>query len=328
MLWLGVLACIGANIFWILSAILVSKGLNEIKIQYSTIFQVNEVYNLKIEVILKYLAITLFFGLLTQTLILAPILYSHFTFFSWYSIPAGILLYAAGTGLYYFCSSVYLRAEIASQFTRIKPLFAIILGIFVFKELFVSLDMLSIVLVTIGILLFLLITIRGKFGYLGLVLGLTTALCWAFGDFFMNLAYLTTPENSFKPYVFTYHGTFIGLFSILSVILILTIKNKKIKMTKNLHYQLFSLKTISINKFFALHGVLSIALGYTANHLGIYILGISGAAIITSFWPILSLIIGYSFIFTQAEREQYQDKIGWLVLIAGILLIASVLYII
>jgi len=329
MLWIGVLACIIADIGWIISAFIVSRGIKEIKEGYSNIFNEKDLNGIQIELVMRYLSITLLIGFGALTIILIPVFYMNFGFFSWYIIPAGILLYGAGTALYYFCSVVYLRAEIASQFARVKPLFAIVFGIFIFNLTFELPQQISLILVCVGILLFLIITIKGKFGFLGLTLGFLTALSWAFGEVFINLAYrdMTIPAGDYQPYIFTYHGTLIGLISVVTVYLLLFVKNRGIKKERNLNLQPEHGKRWTIQKYFVAHGLLSIALGYTTNHIGIYFLGIAGAAVITSAWPILSLIIGYQFYFASEDREKYREKILWIVITAGILLAASIFYI-
>ncbi len=327
MLWIGILACIIADIGWIISAFIVSRGIKEIKGHYSNVFKENDLNGIQIELILKYLSVTLLIGFAALTAILIPIFYSNFLSFSWYIIPAGILLYGAGTALYYFCSVVYLRAEVASQFARVKPLFAIVFGIFIFNEIFALPDIISFILVCVGISLFLIITIKGKFGFLGLILGVLTALSWAFGEVFINLAYVTTPVGVYQPYIFTYHGTLIGLISVVTVYLILFLKNRGIKTERKLNLQPRNGEGWTIYKYFIAHGILSIALGYTTNHIGIYILGLAGAAIITSVWPILSLIIGYNLYFSSDDQEKYKDKIVWIVITAVILLAASIFYV-
>jgi len=58
---------------------------------------------------------------------------------------------------------------------------------------------------------------------------------------------------------------------------------------------------------------------------GIFYLGVSGAAFITSLWPILSLLIGYLLFSSSPDYLRYKKHIKWLFLVAVILLVASII---
>lgn len=324
MIWLGVLFCFVADIAWVISTLVVSRGIKELRSVYESIFKNVKDNSIKVEIIFTYLGITLLTGTIILTVTLIPLLIQYDFVFSGYLIFAGILSFSAGTGLYYFCTLVYKKAEIASQFSRIGPFFGIILGVFIFGEIFTIFDFFSLILLGIGITLFLLITWTGKFGLIGFILGILTSLSWTSGGIFMNFAFLSTPPNQFKPLIYTYFSLIFGFLSLMAFILIYSLKNRQIKKRDGLKFHIFKIKK-SVGKYFIFHGISSISIGYTTNFFGIFYLGVSGAAFITSLWPILSLLIGYLLFSSSPDYLRYKKHIKWLFLVAVILLVASII---
>jgi len=324
MIWLGVFFSFLALTAWVISTLIVSKGIKELKEAYKTIFNEPKDYSLKIEIVFTYLGITLLTGIIILSIIMIPLLISYNFSFSGFLIIGGIFSFSIGTGLYYFCTLVYRKAEIASQFSRFGPLFNIIIGISIFGELFTIFDLFSLILLSIGITLFLVITWVGKFGIIGFILGLLTSLSWTLGGLFMNLTFLTTPANPLKPLVYTFYSLLFGFFTLTVFVLIFRLKNKHKKNLKGLDLKQFEVKK-SVGKYFVLHGILSISIGHTANFYGILHLGVSGVAFIMSLWPILSLLVGYLLFASSPEYLRYKKHLKWLFLTAGILLLASII---
>ncbi|MFX1376722.1 MAG: hypothetical protein ACFFA0_13010 [Promethearchaeota archaeon] len=322
MIWLGVLFSFLAVIAWVISTLIVSKGIKELKETYKSIFNSLKNYSLKVEIIFTYLAITLLTGVIILSLSMIPLIIKYNFRFSGFLILGGIFSFSLGTGLYYFCTLVYRKAEIASQFSRVGPFFNIIIGIYVFGEIFTIFDFYSLILLSIGITLFFIITWTGKFGIIGFILGILTSLSWTLGGLFMNLAFLTTPENPFNPLVYSFYSLLFGFSSLLILVLFYMFKNKQKKKIEGVEFQLFKIEK-SVGKYFVLHGVLSISIGHTANFFGILHLGVSGVAFIMSLWPILSLLVGYLLFSSSPDYLRYKNHLKWLFLTAGILVAAS-----
>ena len=324
MIWLGVLFSFLAVIAWVISTLIVSKGIKELKEAYKPIFDKPKDYSLKIEIVFTYLGITLLTGVIILSLIIIPLLVTSRFSFSGFLILGGIFSFSLGTGLYYFCTLVYRKAEIASQFSRFGPFFNIIIGIAVFGELFTIFDFFSLILLSIGITLFLIITWTGKFGIIGFLLGILTSLSWTLGGLFMNLSFLTTPSNPLKPLIFSFFSLLFGFASLLIFVLIYMLKNQQKKKLEGTNLSFIKIEK-SVRKYFILHGVLSISIGHTANFFGILHLGVSGVAFIMSLWPILSLLVGYLLFSSSPDYMRYKKHLKWLFLTAIILLLASLI---
>lgn len=140
----------------------------------------------------------------------------------------------------------------------------------------------------------------------------------------MNLAFLTTPLNQFKPLAYTLISLFFGFLSLLLFNLIFILKNRKKKKNEGIKFHFFKLDK-SVAKYFVIHGILSTSIGFTLNFFGIFYLGISGAAFIMSLWPILSLLVGYLLFSSSPDYLKYKKHIKWLFLISIILLGASII---
>lgn len=324
MIWLGYFFSFFAVLAWVISTLVVSKGIKELKEVYKDIFNRFKDYSIKIEIIFTYLGITLLTGIVLLSLTFIPLFIQHNFVFSGYLVLAGIFSFSAGTGLYYFCTLVYEKAEIASQFSRVGPFFSIIFGVYIFGEIFNMFDLISLILLGIGIALFLIFTWTGKFGLIGFFLGILTSLSWTSGGIFMNLAFLTTPLNQFKPLAYTLISLFFGFLSLLLFNLIFILKNRKKKKNEGIKFHFFKLDK-SVAKYFVIHGILSTSIGFTLNFFGIFYLGISGAAFIMSLWPILSLLVGYLLFSSSPDYLKYKKHIKWLFLISIILLGASII---
>ena len=175
MIWLGVLSSLLALLAWVISTLVVSRGIKELREAYNPVFSMEKEYLLKIKVISMYLGITLLTGTIILTIAFTPLLFQYKFVFSGYLVFAGIFSFSAGTSLYYFCTLVYKKAEIASQFSRVGPFFSIALGVYLFGEIFTLFDFISLILLSIGVVLFLIITWTGKFGFVGFILGVLTA---------------------------------------------------------------------------------------------------------------------------------------------------------
>ncbi|MFW9879286.1 MAG: EamA family transporter [Candidatus Thorarchaeota archaeon] len=324
MIWIGVLFSFLAVLTWVISTLVVSKGIKELKENYKDIFTRIKEYTIKIEIIFTYLGITLLTGIILLSLAFIPLFIQYNFVFSGFLILAGIFSFSAGTGLYYFCTLVYQKAEIASQFSRIGPFFSIIFGVYIFGELFNMFDLVSLILLGIGITVFFMFTWTGKFGLIGFFLGILTSLSWTSGGIFMNNAFLTTPSNQFKPLAYTLISLLFGFLSLLLFNFIIMLINRKKKKYVGIKFQFFKVKK-SVAKYFILHGILSTSIGFTLNFFGIFYLGVSGAAFIMSLWPILSLLVGYLLFSSSPEYLRYRTHIKWLFLIAVILLAASII---
>ncbi|MFW9866814.1 MAG: hypothetical protein ACFFEN_12035 [Candidatus Thorarchaeota archaeon] len=324
MIWLGVLFNLIALLAWVISTLVVSKGIKELREAYKPIFSSEKDYLLKIKAISLYLGITLLTGTIILTIAFTPLLIKYNFTFSGYLVFAGIFSFSAGTSLYYFCTLVYKKAEIASQFSRVGPFFSIAFGIYLFGEVFTLFDLISLILLSIGVAVFLIITWTGKFGFIGFILGVLTALSWTLGGTFMNLAFLTTPTNQVKPLVYTLYSLIFGLLSLAIFLIIISLMSKQKEKKEGYKYPPFRFKK-SVAKYFIVHGIASVSIGFTMNFFGIFYLGVSGSAFFLSLWPILSLLLGYSLFSSSPDYLRYKGHIKWLFLTAIILFLASIL---
>jgi len=216
-------------------------------------------------------------------------------------ILAGIFTFPLATGGYYLASTTFEnRADLASIFGKIKPLFSFLLAVLILEEVVGTNSIASVTLIGIGTFTLIIAACKQDLNYKGVILGLLTALFWAFGEVFMKLSLSETPPVLANFFALMW-GTFIYIFFLLGIVL-------KDGMPK------ISLKAIWP---FCLHGILSFGLAYSLFFYSIERIGLAKSVLINAFWPILAIAIT-SFIQILLQKPV---KIPFSLLLASIFLI-------
>ncbi|MBI4286337.1 MAG: DMT family transporter [Chloroflexi bacterium] len=219
----------------------------------------------------------------TKPLLVPPVLSSL------YLILAGILTFPLGTGCYYI-SIRMIAAKRAAPFVSSKLLFSVLLGTWILGERIIVHPRILIgaALLLLGLVLVALSKekkaknvsgVRHLQGAMPFLVALGAPLSWSLGEVFIKLGTADT-----NPITATYYALLAGLASAILMLLpaLLLIKRGKTVINgaspKKRGYA-----------FFALHGVLSMAIGYTFYFSGIAKLGVSLAALIVAVWPLLAV---------------------------------------
>jgi drug/metabolite transporter (DMT)-like permease len=220
--------------------------------------------------------------------------------FSFPLIAAGVFTFPVATGLYYLSGYAFGgKVEIASQFTRVKPLFSVAFAALVLGELLTSRTWISLAFVAVGTILFLIGSLRGTFRFVALLLGLLAALSWAIGEIFIKLGTGgSTAINS----------TFVSLCSA-------TLAFVPVAFPAILKRP--SYVTPKWAAPFIFHGIVSFGIGYACFYASIRAIGVGKTALLTAFWPATSLVLGWAI--SRARKENTRlPRVVW---IASILLL-------
>jgi drug/metabolite transporter (DMT)-like permease len=226
-------------------------------------------------------------------------------------ILAGVCSFPLGTGLYYYASEAYEeRSELAAQFNKTKPLFAVGFAVFVVGESLSPLTVVALACITVGLGVLLVGTLKGRFSNVAMVLGTATAVAWALGDGFITLG-----VDGVDPLVATYVALVTGtvLYSLISLPLIL----RKLPVPDAM--------TEPWLAFFVAHGVLSFAVGYVAFFTSIATIGLTRSALITAFWPFSAIVLGHLIQSRHGDEGQIAVDRRYFFPAALILVIGSVL---
>jgi len=93
------------------------------------------------------------------------------------AVLSGVFTFILGTGLCYLCGHAYgTRTELAAQFANVKPVITVGVGVLLFDESFGLQSLVAGSLIFTGLGVLIIGTIRGRFHWLPLVLGLCLAL--------------------------------------------------------------------------------------------------------------------------------------------------------
>ncbi|MCU4925778.1 EamA family transporter [Halobacteria archaeon AArc-dxtr1] len=194
-------------------------------------------------------------------------------------VAAGVLTFPVGTGLYYYTAERYRdRAEIAAQFSKVKPIFSVLIALVFLREAISSLIWLALGLIVLGVSLLLWATVRSQFSLVTAVLGLATALAWSAGEGFMAVGVEGT-SSLLATYVAILTGSLVYLLAVFPVF----------------GSGLDPRGAVGEGWLlpFAGHGLLSFGIAYTLFFTSIGEIGLARTALITAFWPMLALGIGY-----------------------------------
>lgn len=193
-----------------------------------------------------------------------------------YTVMAGVFTYVIGTGMYYASAHAFNgRAEYASQFAKVKPIFSVLLALLVLNEVVTAFSWISLGLIFIAVLILARGADSGLFSWRAFGLGMLTALAWAIGEMFVKLG--IEPESALQ-------GTFFALVSatvlLAPVAIILVVKTPILSDTR-----------IWVIPFLV-HGILSFGIAYTAFFYSITFIGMAPTVLINAFWPALAMLLG------------------------------------
>ena len=193
-------------------------------------------------------------------------------------VLAGLFTFPLGTGLYYYTAEMYSdHAEIAAQFSKVKPIFSVFIALLL-GEALGALTWAALALIAVGVGLLLWATVQSQFSLTTAVLGLVTALAWAIGEGFMAVGVEGTSSL-----LATYVAILTGSAVYLAVIVPLVAPRTDIRSSIGQGWLLP----------FMGHGLLSFGVAYTLFFTSIAEIGLARTALITAFWPMLALGIGF-----------------------------------
>ena len=225
---------------------------------------------------------------------------------------AGLLTFPIGTGLYYVAGSLFGgRSDIAAQFAKVKPLFSLLLAVFVLGDPLASLFSPSSLFVVLGVLVFVASGIKGSITLTALCWGLATSAAWSLGEVMMGLALSDGALTDGHMLAATYTALLAGLAA--SLPFLLPFVWRAHAADRQMHLRLLP---------FAVHGVLSFALGYFCFFHSIARIGLASTVTINAMWPILALVLACG---VRRWRGQDCDVPTLVWLAALLLLIGSVL---
>ena len=225
---------------------------------------------------------------------------------------AGLLTFPIGTGLYYVAGSLFGgRSDIAAQFAKVKPLFSLLLAVFVLGDPLASLFSPSSLFVVLGVLVFVASGIKGSITLTALCWGLATSAAWSLGEVMMGLALSDGALTDGHMLNATYTSLLAGLAASLPFLLPFVWRARAAD--PQMHLRLLP---------FAVHGVLSFALGYFCFFHSIARIGLASTVTINAMWPILALVLACG---VRRWRGQDCDVPTLVWLAALLLLIGSVL---
>jgi drug/metabolite transporter (DMT)-like permease len=218
------------------------------------------------------------------------------------TIAAGVLTFPMATGIYYVASIAFRgRAEVAAQFSQLKPLISVLLAAVALDEPVRGESWLSVVLVGAGLGLLVFARLRGHVTAIAVTLGLMLASLWALGEAAIAASDIGT-RGIEQTTVALLAGTIIGVAFGVPALLFVGLPSRGRWML-----------------YFALHGVLSFGLAYALYFEAIRRLGLGPTALINAFWPMLALFLGHML----ARRRDRAAAIPQLIWAAAILLLCG-----
>lgn len=185
---------------------------------------------------------------------------------------AGLFTFPLATGLYYLSGYAFGgKAEVAAQFSRIKPAFSIAFATLAFHEPLLLPQYLSLAFVLAGTGCLIVFNARGGYNLQGLLLGLLTAFFWSVGEVFIKIGVAGTPGAV---------NTFVSLCSsaLVALLVILPIVARHLARLRGRWLYAF-----------VFHGAVSFGLGYASYYESIKLIGLGRTVIVTAFWPALAL---------------------------------------
>lgn len=225
---------------------------------------------------------------------------------------AGLLTFPIGTGLYYVAGSAFGgRSDIAAQFAKVKPLFSLLLAVFILGDPLTSLFSTSSLFVVLGVLVFVASGLKGSITLTALCWGLATSAAWALGEMMMGLALSHGALADGQMLNATFTALLAGVVA--SLVFLLPFARRARAADPQIYLHMLP---------FAVHGVLSFALGYFCFFHSIARIGLASTVTINAVWPILALVLACG---VRRWRGQDCDVPALVWLAALLLLIGSLL---
>lgn len=230
----------------------------------------------------------LFAAVLTGVAVLAPFTAGARLEWNWFVLLAGIMTFPVATLLYYMTAYAFTsRAELASQFARVKPLFSIILAVAILHEPLPYPTIVSAVFVLAGLLLMGLGAAKGHFTWLSLWLGIATAAAWSLGELFVGLGF---PKGS--GVVPTWMSLLAAALVMLPLVLVASFRRP------------LCASDAKWLGYFCAHGAISFALAYTLFFRSIATVGLTATVLVTAFWPVIAMLFSAALARSRGERYE------------------------
>jgi len=190
-------------------------------------------------------------------------------------VLAGVFTFPLATGIYYFAGVAFHgRADIASLFSKVKPLFSFFLAVAVLNEAVTGYTVYSAVLIGLGTLMLIIGSGFRQIQFAGVVLGLATAVFWSLGEVFMKMGVSDT------------HPIAANLSALIAGTLVfLPFAIRPLKLVAASRSGMTSLLP------FCAHGVISFGIAYSCFFFSIDRIGLGKSALINAFWPILGILV-------------------------------------
>lgn len=295
---------LGAATLWALSSIIINRGLRSLRRSRHPPFP---------GIVIGVLC-SLFFGCLA--LFAVSGFQVAWRLFDPKIVLGGLFTFPIGTGLYYFTAISYFdRAEVSSQYANVKPAVSIFLGVALFGETLGRTEVLTSVLIAIGIAVIFAGALRKELNLRAVALGILLALSWATGEAFIRAATdsHTTLEISL--------GALLSSFavSVLALIFYLTVVRISSGVDK-----LPSFRPCRAHLAFCVHGLLSFGVAYSLYFHSIGTIGLARTIVITVLWPSLALALNALLAIATGKRYEVERSMFVALLIFTI---ASVIYV-
>ncbi len=219
---------------------------------------------------------------------------------------AGVFTFPLATGVYYFSGVAFSgRADIASLFSKVKPLFSFGLAALALHEPVTRGSMGSVSLIALGTLLLLVGSGLRKIDFGGVLLGLSTAALWALGEFFMATGVRTT------------HPVAANLSALMTgALLFVPFAIAPLRRVAASPRGLASLTP------FLFHGIISFGIAYSLFFFSIERIGLGHSVLINAFWPVLGILI--TSVLRRLRGQPFSLPVI-VIVAAGILLAGSLL---
>jgi len=236
------------------------------------------------------LALGLFVAMLSGTVALTLIVVLNGTMsaidINPYSALAGLLTYPIATGFFYMASHAFdSRAELASQFSRVKPVFTMAAALLIFHEPLTRGDTWALALVMVGVVAMLSSALGGHIAWPAFALGMAAALAWAAGEGFVKAGF--SSGGAFQDTWFALAVSTVAMATLMPLLV------------RDWHAVLAGSRRWLVA--FSLHGVLSFALAYSLFFRSVATLGLSVTIVLTAFWPVLAMLLAW---FAAYRRQQ------------------------
>jgi len=201
---------------------------------------------------------------------------SHGVSFTWTAVTAGLLTFPIATGTYYFSGWAFGdRAELASQFAKVKPAIAIVFAFVILKEPLSQLQIFASISIIIGVCFFFIEGLRKRPHLNAVLLGCLTALFWALGELVIGL-----DETAVSGLQINFLGLLASAVIFGPALLINPVRRS------------LSFSHLSFYLPFALHGCLSFGLAYSCFFESIKRIGLGKSILLSCYWPVIP-ILGY-----------------------------------